>query len=1005
MRTLNTRSGHRLDGATLHTAKSLQSSSSSASMGIEAIFSLRESDEYEFGLMADMAHKLMGPALPTYPELNELIDCAATLLMPGPEGVRVRAHFKAEPLYGPGARKRPTAYAVNVGRVRVILGLVSAGKASVEGGYENAWVSVLAAQIDIFMPRSFHTAAFSRLGRNKDFLGVLKNAFRTHGTRIHCFESPDGFKIGDPAGEYAWDLLSSAAHWDWLNTITRLQMGRVFHLKSGRFPQTGEKLPPGYHKVLGSDGYYRVQPDENSRTIVRRIIELAASDVDDGTAIKELAELGLRSRQRRDESGEFVAVDALLDTTKAMTLIWQHLPTYASGNYTMTLQNAIPGLTQMLELEVWKETPQDLGVFVFDLDFGLPEGGWHDADLIARAMERRCAIRPKRGKRGDHRKPLLGLCFGVRDDREYRLMADDSTYQLRSRQISESDPLGSAFDDLEGDLIGRFGTQTLHSAVASLLRQVAASAPVDLPLDVDTVSEEALAADLDEQASQDEAAADRYRRLAGTQTDTDEASEYMRLAADAGAHARALRAEAHSRRRQITSLRQLDNLRVDARQLLVVAELLERVECAAAPEVCQAVATVIEKLDILAGLNEPLATLRLTIRMRTNNGTFSVGPVDLTILNTAGRSGRLRTGSGARNLQLLRELFTHTDPDMIRKLEGISNRNERRRLIDALQAVLPNPDAARILLDCPIPELQTVIFSSVFEMADLEPLDVPDDLDAAWIAEMRSVYLAASWTWTSGTWASRNFTLQRTVVAWMARHAPTTKGISGTELKRTLCVSDLEYHAMLSEDRTKYRSKRAGALPPLVLAKEYPKQAKLTEGEQRMVRLRECPTCGVIGDAQILRVPELPNGWLCRTCRQTPGLDAVFPDAYLQPWVGSGDGTRRARTDDQVASHMHVGTQLVPFTVPPRAGLPVGSRQPVEALPAKGFMHFDGYTFTRSELRGWAEPQGISIPDAGRVHHKVLASFVEATQSQGAGKSDDQAAPRALRPGGAADSS
>ena len=239
----------------------------------------------------------------------------------------------------------------------------------------------------------------------------------------------------------------------------------------------------------------------------------------------------------------------------------------------------------MLGLEVHKEKPEDLGYFFVELDFGLPEGGWHDDDVIRRAIERRDAARPKRGKGTEDRKPLLGLCAFRTEGHEYRLHSDDYSYALRRRPSTGDHTMGSVFGASEGEVVGRFATGKLHRTIANLLREAATLAPSELPVDIDTAHEEALANSLDARATRLEELARGHRTQAALcgPEQLGEAAEYRKEAEVAMADARALRAESASLRGSTSGLSEGDRLEVDARQLLIIAELLERTERLAEP--------------------------------------------------------------------------------------------------------------------------------------------------------------------------------------------------------------------------------------------------------------------------------------------------------------------------------------------------------------------------------------------------------------------------------------
>ena len=223
---------------------------------------------------------------------------------------------------------------------------------------------------------------------------------------------------------------------------------------------------------------------------------------------------------------------------------------------------------------------------------------------------------------------------------------------------------------------------------------------------------------------------------------------------------------------------------------------------------------MVETLTIDARRYDPLAEVRVKFRLRTSRGTLVVGPFVASLQNTAGRRRATVPADPGRSLRLLHLYMTGVDAEALRELEGMSNRSENRRMVDALKTVLPHPASAAVLVDCPVPEVRTAVLSKVFADAGLSELDGLDNLDQRWVDEIRSVYLGDTWNWRHPTWATRDYTRQRQMLAWIDRHG----GEGGLDLalvKERLNVADPELYFLLSTDVSKYLQRRAGSWAPL----------------------------------------------------------------------------------------------------------------------------------------------------------------------------------------------
>jgi hypothetical protein len=211
-------------------------------------------------------------------------------------------------------------------------------------------------------------------------------------------------------------------------------------------------------------------------------------------------------------------------------------------------------------------------------------------------------------------------------------------------------------------------------------------------------------------------------------------------------------------------------------------------------------------------------------------------------------------------------------------------------------------------LDCPIPAVRAVVLAS--NVPGLQP---SHDLDPDLVTELNAIYHDTDFPSRSKSWASRDLTPQRVLLGWMHRYANAEHGVRLDELKAITGIDEPRLYSMLAQDPSSYSSTRAGDHVLLEPTRPWPKRQPLAEG--RRVRLPKCPHCDLPTLLQPLRVPELPDGVLCTTCRRAPSTRFVYPPEYLQPWVGPLQGNRTTRTND---SRDPVGTLRKDFRIPPR---------------------------------------------------------------------------------------
>lgn len=887
--------------------------------GLEALAAIRESSEFDYGLFEGMVTQVLHPMLPKYPELEALIQHGARVLKTGADGDQLRRHLGAEALYGnDSSSNKPTAWAINLGRCRIIYALASAGKTDASG-LENSWVNVLAEEIRSNAPANLHTGPFSRLVRNKDVSAPLLVALRRSGTRVHCLESPEGFLVNNESGSMLWGGLVASAHSEWVATLHRLQTGSVFHSKNGRWPRGGPLPVIGYKREQEKNkGASRVVPDESQRALVRTIIETAASGISEEDALLEISKAGGLSRRPQGNNIEQPSLEDLNDYKSAVRHIWQHLPTYLSGEYVSQQANTLPGLVDCLGVPVHRDNHEDNGYFQFRIPFGIPEGGWHDEDLIKLAIKQRLSQRQKVGGKAspfELIKPLTGLGSFIVNGYEYRLMGDDSTYQVRRRpHVSTPSNVSKGFPQYEGELVGRFTIVKLHRTVASLLRDLVLEVKSDVVCAHKVEVKPAYLDDLLNRAHEAEQIASRMRSFAGAATDPEEQDAYRAQATEQIGLAKSLKQQ----HKELVTVQDRQVTFADTSKILAIAELLDQSDGGEPPSLRKALYQVISDLQIDTEINEPIAQISLSAIVRTDFGAITLGPVTRPILNTAGTK-RVKPNpeeESERNIRLAYNLLM-TNPDTsVREMLEIQGRAERRRLSDVLRSLLPNPQAASALLDCPIPEVQRVVLNELFFKYGYSPLPLPDDLDPLWVQEIAAIYLQPSWDWNKKSWASGDATWARKLVSWVHRYYGDENGVEINVAREQMNLNAAQLYSLISKEVYRYKTVFRSRTAPIEYVTKYAKHAR--SKEPRRLRIVLCPHCGTRELPHILRVPELPEGFLCSKCCRSPNSNIIFPTQYLQPWVGPNQGKRKMKTAEQDKKKTTVGTQLLPFHIPPK---------------------------------------------------------------------------------------
>ncbi|OIQ77490.1 hypothetical protein GALL_408130 [mine drainage metagenome] len=208
------------------------------------------------------------------------------------------------------------------------------------------------------------------------------------------------------------------------------------------------------------------------------------------------------------------------------------------------------------------------------------------------------------------------------------------------------------------------------------------------------------------------------------------------------------------------------------------------------------------------------------------------------------------------------------------------------------------------------------MLNAIFLEHGYTPVPLPEDLDPLWIQEIAAVYLQPEWNWVAKSWASGDATWARRLVAWIHRYHGDDIGVELNIARDQMGLSDMQIYSLLSRGEGSYKSAALGNSAPIEYTTTNTKHA--FSPKPKSIRIMACPHCGSRELPHILRVPELPDGLLCSTCRRPPASKIIFPVEYLLPWVGPNQGKRKIKTAEQDKTRTPAGTQQITFRIPPR---------------------------------------------------------------------------------------
>jgi hypothetical protein len=222
----------------------------------------------------------------------------------------------------------------------------------------------------------------------------------------------------------------------------------------------------------------------------------------------------------------------------------------------------------------------------------------------------------------------------------------------------------------------------------------------------------------------------------------------------------------------------------------------------------------------------------------------------------------------------------------------------QRSLREAIREKVPSAAMRAALFNCPVAETRRVMWQHI------SGEDLGLDLSGEWARHIVETYTRDSVVWAEA-WAADSHQAARKALRWVEQNVDEDGTADWAGMMDAVTTEDMpeQTRKHLDEELTRGkgapREGRAAIFAPVLERVERRAGELATENlgwtrwADRRVRVKSCEHCG--GDIDhVLRVPEVPGGVMCSSCRKAPGLDVEFPADYLRMWAGfRGFGSTR----------------------------------------------------------------------------------------------------------------
>ena len=845
-----------------------------------------------------------------------------------PEGDALRASVNAEAIYAGSSGRRLIGWKFNIEGTLAFFSLYSAAEDNVEG--TNDFTNALTSIILDHAIEHLYTGPFTRVARDESHGNELIKAGEKTGLIIHGVGFRD-INLGTVEGQKEARKKVSAAADDRDQVVERLHGGVSNILAAGGLPTSDRNIPgigytfrevtPGMRKL----DRFTVVPliDKETIALVRDFVKWSGQDLTAYQVAEKMATKhgwGSRTLRRRLRDEKATVLDSRYPA-EAVENLWKFLPTLLSGKY--LLDQSFPMAEDLINWDLRQrgrvEVIQGNVHWVGDVDFHnelLPGGQWCNPAIIQAAIDKRLTQKPASNVTGGAasskpRKPLMGVSEWQDAAWQWTIAGSKrEQYHLLRRPLDQATRadgrrLGWAPFEKHNDAIAAgMDPGTLHRALGEAIIDALETSGVEwrrtsVRRKVDPgafVSPEQL-----DGAKQRLADAEQQSRIAGytyaraVELAVKDDSPANRAGVDLALSDRNTANQELADARDALVALQGDydtqgpisgEVEVEVGNLAAaLAELLETEHAGPA-----SLAKTLRKMlsGFTASISDDLltVTVQTSLRVETSEGIVVLGPVEVSVPNIQRKMKTHRgdvlwevTMRDGLTVEEAAERIGYTDITFVR-------RRLHERLVDT--GLLASKGLRAALIDCPIPEVRKVLWAELQARENGKAFRAPKGIDPAWAAHVRSVYLEdREWmrAWASDTHYWSRLAIEQVQAAgekgmlWdtlLEQLVPGSKR-NGADGNRELIVELVNGKGSVGRGMQMARVWS----PALRRSDEWHRHA------DRRVWVHDCPFCETATLDQVLRVPEVPGGLLCSSCRRAPTLPSVvFPEAYLKPWVG-----------------------------------------------------------------------------------------------------------------------
>ncbi len=860
------------------------------------------------------------------PGAQSIRAIASDLVRNNARGAQLREQLNFVPIFDPNKARDVVGYFAIVDgedengvgiSVGYVLAVYSAAKTTIQVGeddlvsIDNAFSNAVAQIVHRHKVRNIHIGPFHRLVRHKKAAEQLETNLIENRTVIHCDTGP--IDLGTETGRDHYTLNALIGEKQYVGTIQSLTNGAHALAEFGKWPKADTQLPAAGYKFRSETDPTPV-PDLDQLDLVRDLITWAA---DENVTNREIADrlaakYAYGSGVAKSRAGDATTIaDLRHPETAVVNLLRRGLPLWLSGTYEYDV--AIPHhlATEKLRTVAKEqvrtaEDGENRGTrrVSYRIDFHhdeLPGGEWIDRETIERALVVRFAPRARKAtgraaSRGQ-RKPLAGVAEWTIGEEQWTVSARHAAnYLVKARPVADAfDANGNRLGWLDGERNVRavLNPGETHRAIAD-----AAVAHLDR-VDALSWSRSGVVVSLDgadvdaDRIPQLAAAVEKVeKRIADLEFDY-EIARADRLVETARARLRDL----EDARRE---LKETQDRIAAAQNALGERRLLDAEAAGNAHNLAATFAALHGvELDAPAALNDllrhTLADFRATIvddglavelsfgvRVSSTDGPIVLGPVTVRVTN------RARKVSEVRHEALVAAVFRDgMTLDEAAAAHGYTvAANASKRLHRELAELIPNSELRAAALACPVAETKLVLWHAYEANREGKAFRVPAGIDLAFAQHVLDVYGDANRGWVRA-WASGSHVTARAAV-----EAVKISGDAGMKWDDLIDIlepgSTRGRRRLVSDELTTGKGSGFGSEHAIVFDPVLDRSEKWhgRNGDRR-VWVRECPYCGERTLSHVLRVPEVPGGLVCRSCRHTPSLPTVtFPEGYLTDWPG-----------------------------------------------------------------------------------------------------------------------